>query len=49
MRAIYLLGNEAELWYICLETRLLDFIYFLMSICERKNPETLSIILSLIQ
>ena len=32
----YLLGNEVDLWYISLEARLLDFIYFLMSIYKRK-------------
>jgi len=46
---VYLLGNEVDLWYISLETRLPDFIFFLMSICRRKILETVPIILSLIQ
>ena len=32
---VYLLGNEVDLWYISLETRLPEFIYFLMSICKK--------------
>ena len=34
---VYSLGNVVDLWYISLETRLSDFIYFLMSICKKKK------------
>ena len=45
-----MLGDEADLWYISLETRLPDFVYFLMRVCARRtNLETVPIILSLIQ
>ena len=32
-----MLGDEADLWYISLETRLPDFIYFLMSMCKKNK------------